>query len=808
MISKIGYTLNFSEGKKSNKDSLLPLLCLALTVYSLIFSMSSAFKLPFNIIKVLSFATLFIIVEFCILIFIKRYKVMLNSLVFGIWLLTVIIFKKILLKGAVQLFSFISETIAQSQEISWDYDNFLSYDSNLMELTFIVILLPVILILAYSLIEKLNIMIWLLVVVPIIEPMIFFNQLPNIWSFAILITAGIMALVLSNKNSSLIKNAEDVRNLKSINTSAVIIAAFIGIFLTSSLLLVNEQGYNTFLSNLWGRDTAKTAITKTLSPAFEEKTPPQGGITGGDFSKTDKFSFTGETALTVEADKLLGNLYIRGFVGGDYTSKGWKEAETDSDSDKSVDIINFDNMELSNLFHSQKRNLKITLGEAAEEGYDYTPYFVADKKGNSFEYFEVANYDNNLFLLSKDDIYSNLLNSIGFSNGKITKEMLDKCFNDEEEYYKHVKSKYLNVPKSAKAVSDEYENMTDRFSNIENIIKYVMGDLSSKANYTLSPGATPDNKDFVTYFLYENKKGYCTHFASTSVLIFRSMGIPARYVEGYVVNAGEYITAAQTKDEKYLINVKDTASHAWCEVYLRGCGWMPVEVTPGLTPMPTGDLADAEGDSIEYENEGKTKVNQIAVETPKIENEETEDSFAENGLSGDGNGRGSGTGNLEKLYIIVLQVLTVLLLIAAGIAVYRYLSVRKWNKILESKDKKVSIIGWFKFFNIAFKDKNYISLTKWAKDLEEREIFHKDSISEAAKIVQKVTYSNSVLDNGFNITDEEYEKARINLIYCILSIYKKLSRMEKVKWIFIIRLPLIKKADKKNIENKENIYGT
>lgn len=57
--------------------------------------------------------------------------------------------------------------------------------------------------------------------------------------------------------------------------------------------------------------------------------------------------------------------------------------------------------------------------------------------------------------------------------------------------------------------------------------------------YTLSPEATPRRKDFVNYFLAEKRKGYCAHYASSAVLVLRYMGIPARYVEGYAVDAAE-----------------------------------------------------------------------------------------------------------------------------------------------------------------------------------------------------------------------------------------------------------------------------
>ena len=47
--------------------------------------------------------------------------------------------------------------------------------------------------------------------------------------------------------------------------------------------------------------------------------------------------------------------------------------------------------------------------------------------------------------------------------------------------------------------------------------------------------------DYISYFLAKNKKGYCTHFASAGTMILRYMGIPARYVEGYVFSYTDMI---------------------------------------------------------------------------------------------------------------------------------------------------------------------------------------------------------------------------------------------------------------------------
>ncbi|MFQ7452488.1 MAG: transglutaminase-like domain-containing protein [Flavonifractor plautii] len=77
-------------------------------------------------------------------------------------------------------------------------------------------------------------------------------------------------------------------------------------------------------------------------------------------------------------------------------------------------------------------------------------------------------------------------------------------------------------------------------------------------------------EDFVAWFLTESHRGYCMHFASAAVLLLRSMGVPARYVSGFVAD----VPASGR------VNVPDSAAHAWVEVYIDGYGWEPVEVTP------------------------------------------------------------------------------------------------------------------------------------------------------------------------------------------------------------------------------------
>lgn len=88
----------------------------------------------------------------------------------------------------------------------------------------------------------------------------------------------------------------------------------------------------------------------------------------------------------------------------------------------------------------------------------------------------------------------------------------------------------------------------------------------------------PDGTDVVEYFLSKSKTGYCVHYASAGVLILQAMGIPARYASGYVAAASDFRSEAG----QYVLSLRDSAAHAWVEIYLEDIGWVPIEMTPGF----------------------------------------------------------------------------------------------------------------------------------------------------------------------------------------------------------------------------------
>ena len=133
----------------------------------------------------------------------------------------------------------------------------------------------------------------------------------------------------------------------------------------------------------------------------------------------------------------------------------------------------------------------------------------------------------------------------------------------------------------------------------EEIITRLQEYFQQEYPYTLSPGATPRRKDFVNYFLADKRKGYCAHYASSAVLILRYMGIPARYVEGYAIDAVEIAEDARRTDGNAAdfyegasllsgssvvsYDASDGNAHAWVEIYDENIGWHPIELTPYIT---------------------------------------------------------------------------------------------------------------------------------------------------------------------------------------------------------------------------------
>jgi hypothetical protein len=70
------------------------------------------------------------------------------------------------------------------------------------------------------------------------------------------------------------------------------------------------------------------------------------------------------------------------------------------------------------------------------------------------------------------------------------------------------------------------------------------------------------------YSCLTEEKGVSNNINSAATLVYRYLGIPARYVVGYGAHSDGGTTTVTTK-----------AAHSWCEVYVSGIGWIIVDAT-------------------------------------------------------------------------------------------------------------------------------------------------------------------------------------------------------------------------------------
>ncbi len=162
--------------------------------------------------------------------------------------------------------------------------------------------------------------------------------------------------------------------------------------------------------------------------------------------------------------------------------------------------------------------------------------------------------------------YEYLLDS-GVKTGK-----LGSYSTAEKSYRDFVYNEYLALPDSSKTYMNGIIAQKGWTKNTANIIRMVASYIANSAAYDLEYNRALDSEsDVYVSFLRDYKTGVCQHYAGAATLLYRALGIPARYTVGYT---------AQTKENEAVI-VKSGNAHAWVEIYLDGIGWTYVEVTGG-----------------------------------------------------------------------------------------------------------------------------------------------------------------------------------------------------------------------------------
>ena len=100
--------------------------------------------------------------------------------------------------------------------------------------------------------------------------------------------------------------------------------------------------------------------------------------------------------------------------------------------------------------------------------------------------------------------------------------------------------------------------------------------------YDLDVSEPPADVDVADYFLFDLQRGYCDYYATAFAVLARTVGLPTRFVTGYV--PGGWNPEAQ----EWVIT--EAEAHSWPEVYFPDLGWVPFEPTAGRSVLSRVDL--------------------------------------------------------------------------------------------------------------------------------------------------------------------------------------------------------------------------
>lgn len=299
-----------------------------------------------------------------------------------------------------------------------------------------------------------------------------------------------------------------------------------------------------------------------------------------------------------------GTVYLRGYHCTDYVDGCWKQ-EYDDFEDVCEQLDLNEEQGAQRLMQLRYNAAQAYLNKDViydiqytdlRSIYAYLPYGVKpDEKSYSLQADYVAKKS-----LGKDRIVGRGWKQPNYG-AKVgsTKSLFTYDQQLFDAYNAYVLERYLEVPDHMERVKATAEyirrnnaeemgmlrDTVDRATNVNkarvNLAEKVAQRIKGLASYSMDLDELPKGEDAVEYFLITGKKGYCIHFASAGTLILRELGIPARYVYGYVAKNG----SLQKDGSGYIASVLDSYAHAWVEIYLDNYGWVPVEMTPGYSQM-------------------------------------------------------------------------------------------------------------------------------------------------------------------------------------------------------------------------------
>ena len=354
-------------------------------------------------------------------------------------------------------------------------------------------------------------------------------------------------------------------------TVILVLAAVVGV----NAFKPKEQ-FNTGYEGNKYKDVTMAAVSTFLIDGwrgFSRHTEDVGGLMGGKLGNVSSVRLDNQTDIVLEMTPYsYDSVYLRGFVGTQYNpyENEWTGSYETKDYDATLEtetraLLDYykDGNEKSAIATLRVINVDLAQNEMC------VPYYTWNVSQGSGKYLNIN--------------YCPVVEGNGV---RVYRYYENQRYSDID----------LMVPEENLEAVRSFVEKLGYLGSDEEIIEAVRNYFQEYYPYTIKPGKTPKKEDFVNYFLDDNQKGYCSHFASAATLIFRYLGIPARYVEGYAVSYDSFVDGELVDGQNYedyysgfselgktalvKVNVTDAEAHAWVEVYDNIRGWHLVDVTP------------------------------------------------------------------------------------------------------------------------------------------------------------------------------------------------------------------------------------
>jgi transglutaminase-like putative cysteine protease len=213
------------------------------------------------------------------------------------------------------------------------------------------------------------------------------------------------------------------------------------------------------------------------------------------------------------------------------------------------------------------KNFKIEIEPTPSKIYSRTDYF-----GNIQHYFSLHESHKSLKVVVSSEI--EVLNNVVQPLNPITCEEARQKFKTDntlkiEVLQYQLPSQYISWDEEITAFAETcLKPDVSLFEAVLDLIKKIYTEFQFKS------GATNVNTPLKT--VLKERKGVCQDFSHLAIASLRSVGIPAKYVSGYI----------ETLPPKGKVKLEGSdASHAWISVYVPEMGWCEFDPTNNMIPQ-------------------------------------------------------------------------------------------------------------------------------------------------------------------------------------------------------------------------------